>query len=71
MVSDNRPEWLTVQFFGEHVQPTLAKMPNSAIASAIGVSRAYAGEIRKGYRPHPRHWETLAKLVAVSASTQS
>jgi hypothetical protein len=38
-------------------------MSSSAIASRIGVSRWYAGRIRQGYRPHPRHWQALARLV--------
>ena len=32
----------------------------------IGVSRWCASRIRQGYRPHPRHWLALAKLVGVS-----
>jgi len=47
------------------IQPLLATVPNSVIAKAIGVSRWYAGRIRKGYRPHPRHWEALARLVSI------
>jgi hypothetical protein len=34
----------------------------------VGVSRWYAGRIRQGYRPHPRHWQALAELVGISAS---
>ena len=49
----------------ERVQPRLAGIPYSAIASALGVSLPYAAEIRAGRRiPHPRHWETLARLTA-------
>jgi hypothetical protein len=40
-------------------------MSSSAIASRIGVSRWYAGRIREGYRPHPRHWLALAELIGV------
>jgi len=29
-------------------------------------SRWYAGRIREGYRPHPRHWPALAELVGVA-----
>ena len=46
-------------------QPLLARMSSLAIASRIGVSRWYAGKIRQGYRPHPRHWQALAALVDV------
>ena len=30
------------------------------------MSRWYGSRIRQGYRPHPRHWEGLAKLASVS-----
>ena len=53
---------------GKQVQPRLAAISTSAIASRIGVSRWYAGRIRRGYRPHPRHWQALAQLVGVSAN---
>jgi hypothetical protein len=29
------------------------------------VSRWYAGRIREGYRPHPRHWQKLAELAGI------
>jgi hypothetical protein len=36
----------------------------SAIATALSVSWSYAADIRRGRRcPHPRHWETLARLA--------
>jgi CRISPR-associated endonuclease Cas1 len=57
-----QPAWLTDQVFSEKIQPALAQASASAIAKLIGVSRWYAGRIREGYRPHPRHWEALAKL---------
>ena len=42
------------------------------IASALGVSGPYAAEIRAGRcLPHPRHWQTLARLVGVSPDMQS
>jgi hypothetical protein len=42
----------------------LCNIPRSAISTALGVSKTYAGEIRTGRSlPHPRHWLTLAKLV--------
>lgn len=65
--SSDRPAWLTDTFYSEKVQPVLAAMSASAIARKISVSRWYAGRIREGYRPHPRHWQGLAKLVSVSA----
>jgi hypothetical protein len=58
-----QPAWLTAEAYAEKVQPLLASLPNSVIASQIGVGRWYAGRIRQGYRPHPRHWQALADLV--------
>jgi len=62
----HQPSWLTSDFYVEKVQPQLAEISAGAIASQIEVSRWYAGRIRQGYRPHPRHWLALAKLVGVS-----
>jgi hypothetical protein len=58
-----QPESITRQVFADTIQPPLATISTSAIASAIGVSRWYAGRIRRGHRPHPRHWQALAELV--------
>jgi CRISPR-associated endonuclease Cas1 len=60
-----QPAWLTDQAFSEEIQPALARASASAIAKRIGVSRWYAGRIREGYRPHPRHWLALAELVGI------
>lgn len=65
----SRPAWLTSEVFSEKIQPLLAKTPTSVIRSAIGVSRGYAGKVRQGYRPHPRHWQALAELVRISGET--
>jgi CRISPR-associated endonuclease Cas1 len=65
--ASKQPAWLTGQVFAEKIQPLLANIPTAAIRSRIGVSRWYAGRIREGYRPHPRHWLALAGLVGVSA----
>jgi CRISPR-associated endonuclease Cas1 len=61
----DQPAWLTEKFYSENVQPVLTAMSVSAIARQICVSRWYAGRIREGYRPHPRHWELLARLARV------
>ena len=61
----DQPLWLTEKFYSEKVQPILATMSASAIARRISVSRWYAGRIREGYRPHPRHWKTLTELVGL------
>jgi hypothetical protein len=63
--------WLTREVFTEQVQPRLADIPTSAIRSRIGVSRWYAGRIRRGYRPHPRHWVALAELAGVKPNEDS
>lgn len=60
-----QPEWLTEQVFSEKIQPALARASATAVAKKIGVSRSYAGRIQEGYRPHPRHWNALAKLVGL------
>ncbi len=63
--SSRQPSWLTAEFYSETIQPLLAKISTSTIARTIGVSRWYAGKLRHGYRPHPRHWQALAKLGGV------
>lgn len=60
-----QPPWLTSEVFSQQIEPLLANIPTAAIRSRIGVSRWYAGRIRQGYRPHPRHWQALAVLVGV------
>jgi CRISPR-associated endonuclease Cas1 len=59
-----QPSWLTEQVFSDKIQPELAKASPTEIAKRIAVSRQYAACIRDGYRPHPRHWQALAELVA-------
>ena len=49
--------------FDTKIHPQLKRLTNAALASAIGVSLYYAAEIRRGRRPHPRHWQALAQLV--------
>jgi CRISPR-associated endonuclease Cas1 len=67
--ASDQPVWLTEKFYGARVQPRLTSISASAIARRIAVSRWYAGRIREGYRPHPRHWQALAELVSLSART--
>jgi CRISPR-associated endonuclease Cas1 len=64
--ASNQPAWLTSEVYSQRVQPLLAEISSSIIASRIGVSRWYAGRIREGYRPHPRHWQALAELAGVT-----
>jgi hypothetical protein len=63
--SGSNPTWLTDEIYSAKIQPLLAKLSNSVIASRIGVSRWYAGLIRQGYRPHPRHWRALSELAGI------
>ena len=66
-----QPAWLTSEVFSQRVQPLLASSSTSAIRSRIGVSRWYAGRIRQGHTPHPRHWLELAKLAGINGSDAS
>jgi CRISPR-associated endonuclease Cas1 len=68
--ASKQPVWLTSKLFSQQIQPLLANIPTSVIRSRIGVSRWYAGQIRRGYRPHPRHWQALAGLVGISGGCQ-
>jgi hypothetical protein len=55
---------LTDDVYAGQVYPRLREASLSQIAAAIGVSFAYASEIRTGRRrPHPRHWQALAELA--------
>jgi CRISPR-associated protein Cas1 len=63
-----QPSWLDQDAYVNRIQPRLAELTVSSIASAIRVSLGYADSIRKGkVHPHARHWAKLAELVAVSA----
>ena len=58
------PDWLTSEAFIKKIQPMLANVTTSAIATVLGVSWVYPSHIRGGAkRPHPRHWVKLAELV--------
>jgi len=61
-----QPGWLTEEFYGEKIKPRLSGVTVTAISSALGLSVPYAAEIRAGRQlPHPRHWQTLARLVGI------
>jgi hypothetical protein len=63
------PDWLTEQAYHEKIQPRLPEVTVPAISTALGISEPYATDIRAGRRvPHPRHWQSLAQLVGVSAA---
>jgi hypothetical protein len=68
----SQPDWLTDEIYTNKIQPRLRSVSLSEIASAIGVSIPYASDIRKGRRrPHPRHWQVLAKLIKVVGGSLS
>lgn len=53
--------------FVTQIQPQLASVTISFIASSLGVTEGYAADIRAGRRrPHPRHWQKLAGLAGVA-----
>jgi len=67
--SQQTPSWKEQgkeEVFQQKIQPQLAKVPMSVIRSSIGVSKWCASKTRQGYRPHPRHWDTLARLAGIS-----
>ena len=61
------PAWLNEDVYRTKVQPGLREITVSKIASAVGISWAYASNIQKGkVRPHPRHWVKLAELAGAA-----
>lgn len=66
----NHP-WLTAEAYSTKIQPLLIHVSTSTIASRVGVSRWYAGKVRQGYHPHPRHWQALGQLVGISSDGQT
>src|SRR6266851_7431526 len=46
-----QPAWLTSTVLSQQIPPLFANIPTSAIESRLGVSRWYAVQIRRGYRP--------------------
>jgi CRISPR-associated endonuclease Cas1 len=64
--ASSQQESLTEETYTNKIKPLLGGASISKIAKAIDVSYPYAAAIRAGRRrPHPRHWEPLAKLVRV------
>ncbi len=61
----DQPAWLNEETYLRKILPRLAGVTVPAISSALGISKPYATDIRAGRRrPHPRHWQALAQLVA-------
>ena len=48
--------------FTREILPGLQDVPLSRIMEATGLSLRYCSQIRRGYVPHPRHWEGLREL---------
>jgi uncharacterized Zn finger protein (UPF0148 family) len=64
--TSDQPSWLTAEFYAEKIKPQISSLSCSSITSQLAVSRGYAGEIRQGRVSHPRHWQTLAKILRLS-----
>jgi CRISPR-associated endonuclease Cas1 len=63
----SQPAWLNEQSYRDKIHPRLAGVPVRLVASALGVSQPYASNIRSGkVQPHPRHWQTLARLAGIA-----
>jgi CRISPR-associated endonuclease Cas1 len=68
--SSSQPDWLTEKTYAEKIKPILVGVSISEIANALEVSFPYAAAIRAGRRrPHPRHWQPLAKMVGISENS--
>jgi len=54
---------MTEDEYRERVLPTLANVPSRVIMATMGVTQAYALDVRNGKRiPHGRHWAALAEF---------
>lgn len=64
---ESLPPWLNTECYSREIHPKLKVVLVRELASAIGVSRPCAAQIRSGkVRPHPRHWQKLAEITGVS-----
>jgi hypothetical protein len=53
------------------MRPLLKDKKVREIAEAMQVSQPYAAFVRSGRRrPHPRHWQVLAKLAGFSVARE-
>jgi len=57
---------MTKDAYLSQVQPAIRELPTRRIARELGVTVMYAGMIRKGYVPHPRHWLVLGRMVGIT-----
>ncbi len=66
---NERPDPAT---FTSEILPTLQGFTAGEIARATGLSRPYCSMIKRGgYVPHPKHWETIARLAATRTQSES
>jgi hypothetical protein len=56
--------------FTREILPRLQDIPLSRIMEATGLSLRYCSQIRRGYVPHPRHWEGLRRLTTHDRATR-
>jgi CRISPR-associated protein Cas1 len=69
--SSPKPDWPDEDTYVRQIQPRLAAVTISALASSLGVSEPYAAHVRAGrHRPHPRHWQAMAELTGVLVEGQ-
>jgi hypothetical protein len=70
--SSARVDWPDEKAYLRQIQPRLAAIPISSLASTLGISEPYAAQVRAGqHRPHPRHWLVLARLVGIPRRLKS
>ncbi len=61
------PNKLSPETYIREIEPRLRAIKLIALTTSLGISKGYATAIRAGRRrPHPRHWQTLARLVGVA-----
>ena len=51
------------EVFRREILPLLQDVPLSQMKAATGLSVTMCARIRRGYAPHPRHWEGPRRLI--------
>jgi hypothetical protein len=64
---DPKPAAQTVGIVFKNYARSGDQMTLSFDTATKKVGALYAGRIREGYRPHPRHWRALTELTGFSA----
>jgi hypothetical protein len=63
-------KFISEETYRTEIQPALSGLGRSTIAAALGVSKGYASDVRRGKRiPHPRHWQTIAKVLRETSTS--